>query len=244
MAAPPAGALGDRSFQKLWTATLLAQTGSALGAVGVPLVAVRELGLTTGTISLLAASGAAVLALAALPAGQFAEFHRKRPIMVGTDVVRAATFAGLAGLLLLGQLHVVWLFLAIAVNAAAQILFQSASAAFVKSLLDPRARAEGLGRLQAATWTALILGPMLAGVIAAVMSSAVLLAGNALTFVVSAILIARIPAPRGDHATPRATDRRLTEALDGARLLLRSAFLRRLFVAWLLFAGAVAALTP
>lgn len=239
-----ADAFADPGFRRLWAAMLLAQSGSAMGTVGIPLVAIGELGLGAGTVALMAAVSAVVLALAALPAGYHAEFHRKRPVMVRSDAVRSAGFGVLAVLLVTGHLHVAWMFVVLGLNAVAQILFQSAASAFVKSLLGTRARADGMGKLQAATWFSLILGPVLAGVLAAATTPAVLLAINAATFALSALLISRIPRREETVPVPDAGTRRVVAALSGARFLLEDRLLRRLLVSWLIFAGAVAALTP
>ncbi|GAB4095464.1 MFS transporter [Brachybacterium horti] len=241
---PTANAMADPSFRRLWIAALLAQSGSALGSVAVPLIAVGELGLSSATVALLATTAAVTILVSALPAGYVAEFRRKRPLMIGADLGRAAMFSLLAVLLLTGTLHAAWMFVALAVNAALQILFGSASSAHTKELLAPAIRADGLGKLQAATWTALILGPSAAGVLASVTSPAVLLLVNTATFVLSAVLVRSIPRPEGPPPQRSAHTRRSREALAGARFLLGEPMLRRLFLSWLLFAGAVAALTP
>ncbi|WP_256838935.1 MFS transporter [Ornithinimicrobium faecis] len=238
------GAFADPAFGWLWCSFVLAQAGSALGAVAIPLIAINELGLDEGTIALLATASALVLLVAAFPAGYIAEFRRKRPLMIGADLVRAATFTAVAVLFVLGALHVVLLMLALAINAAMQILFGSASTAHKKDLLEAEYRADGLGKLQAAAWTAMIAGPVVAGVIAAATSPVVLLVGNAAAFVVSALLVHGIPRPEGATPTPAADARRATEAAAGLRFLLTQPLLRRLFLSWLLFAGAVAAMTP
>lgn len=234
----------DPAFRWLWTAFVLAQTGSALGSVAIPLIAINELGLNEATVALLATASALVLLVAAFPAGYIAEFRRKRPLMIGADLTRAVAFAVIAVLLLIGQLHVAWMFVALGVNAAMQVLFGSASSAHTKSLLRQDHRADGLGKLQAAAWTSLILGPVVAGVIAGMTSPAVLLLGNAMAFVLSAVLVRGIPRPEGPTPLPDKDARRSSEAVAGGRFLLTEPLLRRLFLSWLLFAGAVAAMTP
>ncbi|WP_299305917.1 MFS transporter [uncultured Brachybacterium sp.] len=237
-------AFSDPAFRWLWGATILAQTGSSLGSVAIPLIAINELGMNEATVALLATSSAVVLLVAAFPAGYIAEFRRKRPLMIGAALVRATMFTVIAMLLLTGSLHVAWMFVALGLNAAMQILFSSASSAHTKSLLDPEHRADALGKLQAANWTSLILGPVVAGLIAGVSSPAVLLLGNAAAFILSAALVRGIPRPEGPAPARGKSSRRGREAIAGAHFLLREPMLRRLFLSWLIFAGAVAALTP
>lgn len=242
--APSGNAFSDPAFRRLWGATILAQTGSSLGSVAIPLIAINELGLNEATVALLATASALVLLVAAFPAGYIAEFNRKRPLMISADLVRATTFAVIAVLLLADILHVAWMFVALGLNAAMQILFGSASSAHTKSLLDPENRADALGKLQAATWTSLILGPVVAGVIAGITSPAVLLLGNAAAFVLSAALVRGIPRPEGPSPALEKGTRRSSEAIAGGHFLLTEPLLRRLFLSWLIFAGAVAAMSP
>lgn len=242
--APSGNAFSDPAFRWLWGATILAQTGSSLGSVAIPLIAINELGLNEATVALLATASAVVLLVAAFPAGYIAEFNRKRPLMIGADLVRATTFAVIAVLLLADILHVAWMFVALGLNAAMQILFGSASSAHTKSLLDAEYRADALGKLQAATWTSLILGPVVAGVIAGITSPAVLLLGNAAAFVLSAALVRGIPRPEGPSPALEKGARRSSEAIAGGHFLLTEPLLRRLFLSWLIFAGAVAAMSP
>lgn len=237
-------AFSDPAFRWLWGAFVLAQTGSALGSVAIPLIAINELGLNEATVALLATASAVVLLVAAFPAGYIAEFRRKRPLMIGADLVRGAMFTLIAVLLLAGHLQVAWMFVALGVNAAMQVLFGSASSAHTKSLLRPDHRADGLGKLQAAAWTSLILGPVAAGVIAGITSPAILLLGNASAFVLSAVLVRGIPRPEGPSPILDEGARRGSEAVAGGRFLLTQPLLRRLFLSWLIFAGAVAAMSP
>ena len=237
-------ALRDTSFRRLWTAFVLAQTGSSLGSVAIPLIAVQHLGMTEATVALLATTSALMILVAAFPAGYVAEFRRKRPLMIGADLGRAVSFAILAAIFMTGTLHVAWMFVVLGVNAMLQILFGSASAAHTKDLLAPDVRADGMGKIQAAAWTSMILGPTVAGALAAVTSPAVLLLGNAATFVLSAVLVRSIPRPESPPPERPVHASQWGEAIAGARFVVTEPFLRRLFVSWLIFAGAVAAMGP
>jgi len=240
----PGGSRADPSFRRLWAAFVLAQAGSAVGAVAVPLIAIRELGWDQATIALLATVAAVVQVMAAVPAGHLAEFRRKRPVMVAADLIRAVSTLAVAGLFLLGALHVTALMGVLALNAAMQVLFASASAAHTKDLLRPEHRADGLGKLQTAAWASMITGPVVAGAIAAVSSPVVLLFVNAAAFLGSAALIRTIPTPENPPPARTGEASGLAGAAAGLRHLLTDPVLRRLFISWVLFAGAVAALTP
>lgn len=237
-------AFSDPDFRRLWTAFVVGQVGSAFGAVAIPLVAIRELGLEAGSVALLATASALVLLMASFPAGYIAEFRRKRPVMVTADLLRAVSFGALALLLATGTLGFTWLVVALGINAAMQILFTSASSAHTKDLLPARLRADALGKLQAAAWTSMIAGPAAAGVVAGLTSPAVLLVGNGVGFVTSALLVRSIRRPEGAPPVRASSVGRVPEAVAGARFLVTQPLLRRIFVSWLIFAGAIAAMSP
>lgn len=237
-------AFADGSFRRLWAAFSLAQVGSALGGVAIPLIAVRELGLSDATVALLATGAGLTMVIASLPAGYLAEFRRKRPVMITADLIRAGTFLLISVGSIAGALGVGVLLAAMVVNAAMSVLFGAASSAHTKDLLSPRTRADGLGKLQAAAWTAMVLGPAAAGVLAGAASPAVLTLDNAGTFLASALLVLSIPRPERSPSEPAPGVGKLALAGSGLRHLLRDRVLRRLFVSWLVFAGAVAAMTP
>ncbi len=73
----------------------MSQVGSAVGSVALPVVAVTAVGASTLQVSLISASGALAAAASALPAGAWVERRRKRPVMVGADVVRAVALVSL-----------------------------------------------------------------------------------------------------------------------------------------------------
>lgn len=80
-------------FHRLWAAFTVSQLGSSLSAGALPLIAILVLGASDLRVALLAALSAMVSAAIALPLGPFVEFRRKRPVMIGTDVLCFAALA-------------------------------------------------------------------------------------------------------------------------------------------------------
>jgi MFS family permease len=180
----------------------------------------------------------------ALPAGTFAEFRRKRPILIGSDAVRFLGFTSLTLGALSDALTVPWLIAVLCINAVMQMTFGSASLAHTKDLLPAEQRADALGKLQSATWISLILSPIIAGFLVSEAPDSLILACIALGFLGSAFAISRIHKPESPPPRRHLNQRRSADVLEGVAFYVRNRTLRQLLVYWLLFAGAVAALTP
>ena len=237
-------AFKDPSFRWLWFASVSAQTASAVGTVVIPLLAIQVLGLTSGTIALLATAAACVALVVGFPSGMFAEFRKKRPILISADCVRFGVFAALGVFQFAGQLSLPVLLLAMCSNAAMQILFGSASLAHTKDLVPSSLRADAVGKLQSAAWAAMIGGPIAAGMLVAVIPIGVVMVSIALCFLGSAACIVCIRKPEGLPPRQATEESKIRGLLAGIRFFACHRMLRRLLVSWVLFAGAVAALTP
>src|SRR5207253_1983636 len=114
-------------------------------------------------VSALAAAGVAVGAVAAVPLGPWVEFRRKRPVMVGMDLLRCLALLSVPVAYALGVLSFVQLLLVSVVVAAADIAFRSASGAFLKWLVPPEALLTANARFESTQWTATMVGPPLGG---------------------------------------------------------------------------------
>ncbi|MCZ9343792.1 MFS transporter, partial [Streptomyces sp. TRM76130] len=74
----------------LWAAYGTSALGTWLAFGAFPLIAVQVLGAGPAEVAALSAVGTAVGAAVAVPLGPWVEFRRKRPVLIGTDLVRCA----------------------------------------------------------------------------------------------------------------------------------------------------------
>src|SRR3954464_10407732 len=94
-----------RQFGWLWAAFAVSAFGTGLAFDAFPMIAILVLDAGPAQVSLLAASGLAVGALVALPAGPWVEFRRKRPVMVAMDLVRFSALLSVPAAFALGRLE-------------------------------------------------------------------------------------------------------------------------------------------
>jgi hypothetical protein len=151
--------------RRAWAAYAISQAGSGIGTGALPLVAILLLDASDWQISLLAAAAGITGAVAVVPLGPWVEFHRKRPVMVGADLLRGVTLlsvpvAAWAGGLTFGQLCLV-----AAAQTVGTILSSAASTAFLKSLVPGDQLVLVDGRWESTMWTASTFGPPAGGML-------------------------------------------------------------------------------
>jgi predicted MFS family arabinose efflux permease len=207
------GALHERQFRLLW----LGQTASALGDsvifVALPFAVIQtgggaaELGLVLASFTLARASFIVV-------GGVWADRLPRRLVMLACDAIRAAVQAAVAVALLTGAMEI-WMFVVTsALFGAAQAFFGPASMGLVpETISEPRLQ-QANALLKVSEGSAFIAGPALAGVLVAAFEPGWVYAVDSLSFVASAVFLARLrlkprePAPR---------QRFVADLLDGAR---------------------------
>lgn len=235
-----------REFGWLWGAYAVSAYGSGLGFGAFPLIAVLVLHASPAEVSGLAAVGPAVGALIALPLGPWAERRRKRPVMIGMDLVRFAVLMTVPVAYALGWLSFVQLLVVSAVVAGAKIAFRAASGAYLKTLVRPDDLLVANARFESTTWSSIAVGPPLGGAAIGLFGPVVTVVADALSYLLSALGITAIGARGKEEGQEVSVKPRLRrdELLEGWRFILSQPGLRALYVNNLLVAGLIMATEP
>ena len=120
VAGAPKGSLWrDANFLTMWSGQALAQVGSQVTELAIPVLAVLLLHASELEVGLLNAAGVAAFLVVGLPAGAWIDRMRKRRVMIWADAVRAAALAALpllwwAGVLEMWHLYAVALVVGVA----------------------------------------------------------------------------------------------------------------------------------
>ncbi|WP_436531871.1 MFS transporter [Actinoplanes sp. HUAS TT8] len=231
-------------LRRLWAAYAVSQAGSGIGAGALPLAAILVLHVSDFQVSMLVAIAGIAGAAAIVPLGPWVEFHRKRPVMIGADLLRFAALlsipvAALAGGLTYGQVCVV-----AAVQTVGTILSSAASASYVRSVVDPDRLAVINARWETTMWTASTGGPPLGGLLISAYGAFTVIAVDAISFLLSAVSLHRIRRPEPAPPIPADRRRRLAEMTAGWRHIAAHPVLRSLFVNAMWFGGCIIASTP
>ncbi|MFF8929009.1 MFS transporter [Streptomyces longwoodensis] len=234
-----------RGFGWLWGAYAVSTFGTWLAFDALQVIAVLVLHAGALEVAALAATGPAVGALAAVPLGPWVEFRRKRPVMIGADLLRCAALLSIPaayglGLLGLGQLLVVSVLV-----AAADITFTAASGAFLKGLVPREDLLVANGRFESTMWSATMVGPPLGGAAIGLFGPVVTVAADAVSYLLSALGLRAVgdgePAPAAPAKAGRLS---AGELLEGWRYILTHPVLRPLFVNTALVNGLIMVSAP
>jgi MFS family permease len=217
-----------REFLKFWAGSAISDVGSQVSALALPLIAALTLGATPWQMGLLTASGSAPVLLVGLFVGVWVDRLRRRPVMIATDLGRAILLliiplAAVAGVLRMELLYVVLL-----LTGSLTVLFDVAHLSFVPSLVTPDRLVEGNSKLETTSAAAQVAGPSLGGVLVSLLGAPFAVLVDALSFVGSALFIART---RVTESAPEARGERsgvLTEIGEGLRVVVNDRIRRAL----------------
>ncbi|MDP1599321.1 MFS transporter [Phenylobacterium sp.] len=188
------------TFRKLWAAQTVSAFGARITREGLPIMAVTTLGASAATLGVLAAVASGAALAAALATGGLIDRHRRRPLLIGADLLRAAVLITIPISAGLGVLTLPQVLAAAALVAAASVVFDIASHSYLPSIIGKAELVEGNSRLAATESVAEVGGPALAGLLFQWLSAPIAVAANAVTYLVSAGFLATIRNPEAAPA--------------------------------------------
>ncbi|MER5640059.1 MFS transporter [Kitasatospora sp. NPDC002227] len=217
----------QRDFMLLWGGQTVSEAGSAVTEIALPLLAVAVLGASTFQVGLLSAAGTAAFALIALPAGALVDRGRKRPVLIGCDLLRLLLVGSIPVAAAVGALTMVQLYLVALAAGVCTVFFDVAYQSYLPSLVRPEHLLDANGKLGATSAFAQLGGPSLGGGLVGVVGVAGAVTADALSYLVSTLATWGI---RGREEPPRA--RRAEETLrsqiaEGLRFVLGHRILRK-----------------
>ncbi|HEX7187320.1 MAG TPA: MFS transporter [Actinomycetes bacterium] len=205
-----------RDFRLLWSAYAVSAVGTEVTVLAVPLAAAVLLGATPLQMGILTAAGTAPYVGFALLAGAWIDrLPRRRPLLVTADLVAATALltvplAYVADVLTVSQLVVVEL-----VVGFARVTFRPAFQAHLPDVVRRQELTRASGHLRAAESAAMLGGPGLGGTLVQVLTAPVAVVVDALSFVVSAVLVSRVSAPERVDDVPPPRRRLREEVREG-----------------------------
>ena len=221
----PGKLIGQPGFRRLWFGQSVSELGSQVTTLALPLAAVLVLHASTFQVGLLTTAAFAAFLLVGLPAGAWVDRLRRRPIMIGADVVRAVALASVPVAYGLGALTLAQLYIVAFVTGTASVFFDVAYMSYVPGLVGVDHVVEANAKLQVSASLAQVGGPSAAGYLVGLLGAPAAFLADAGSFVVSVLSIAvireREPAPvRASPRTIRA------EVAEGVRFVVREPILR------------------
>jgi MFS family permease len=184
------GALAERDFRLLFTATTITTIGDRLAVIALAF-AVLDIGGATD-LGIVIAARQGVNALVYLLGGVISDRLPRNLVLVGASLVQGAAQAATAALVLAGHASVLWLVVLQAVYGVGDGLVVPAEIGLVPQTVSPE-RLQQANVLQGMTRDVTrVLGPAVGAAIVVAASPGVALAADAASFVLCALILLRI----------------------------------------------------
>jgi MFS family permease len=217
-------------FLKLWAGQAVSLLGTQVTGLAISLTAAIVLQATASQMGLVGFLNVLPFVLFGLPAGLWVDRVRRRPVMIATDIARAALLVSIPLAALVGRLSMIQLYVVSFGMGALSVLFRVAYASILPSVVSRSDLADGNAKLALAEAVARVAGPGLAGGLVQVFTAPFAIIVDSASFVVSAVSLramrareeVRYRTPAGGGAWPE-----LREGFSG---VLGHPLLRPLFV--------------
>ncbi len=157
--------------------------------------------------------------LVGLVAGAWVDRLRRRPILIASDVARAALLFTVPLAQALGALRMEQLYAVAFLAGCLDVVFSAAYPAYVPSLIGVDRVVEGNSKLATSSAIAEVGGPGLAGALVQIISAPFAILVDALSYLVSALSVALIRTPEPARPAREATSRVIGEIAEGLRVV-------------------------
>jgi MFS family permease len=217
----------QRDFYKLWAGQTISEIGSRITREGLPLTAVFVLNANAAQMGILAAFGSASVLLFGVAAGVIADRKRRRPLMIGADLGRAALLATVPLAALYGKTSFPQLIAVAVLTGILTVQFDVAYQSYLPALVPREDLFEGNRRLGMSAAVAEIAGPTLTGILIRLITAPMAILVDSISFLFSAVSVWAIRTPE-PAPVPTQHESLWHEASEGARAIAHHPVLRAL----------------
>ncbi|HET7028946.1 MAG TPA: MFS transporter [Candidatus Limnocylindrales bacterium] len=218
------------AFVRLFSAAAISYVGSFVTRTALPLAAIY--GLAAGPMELAAIRSFEFVGwlLIGLVAGAWVDRLRRRPVMIAADLGRAVILGSIPIAALAGRLGLLHLVVAAFLAAILSVFFDSASSAYLPSVVARARLVSANSALSASRSIAEFTGFGISGILVQILTAPVAIAVDAVSFIGSALLLATIRRP--EPARPPAVDREsvVHEIREGIGVVAHHPILRALAI--------------
>ena len=215
-------------FWKFWAGQTISNLGSSFTLFALPLLIFK---LTGSALNLGLATMVNLLPylLFGLLIGAWVDRVNRKQLMIITDVARMLIIASIPLLATVNLLSIWWIYAVAFISSTLSIGFNAAQFAAIPSLVNRDDLISANGRIQASYSGAQIAGPLLAGILVAVMPLPFLMLIDAFSFLVSSFSLAVIRISFNvDRSEKRARTSIQRDVVEGLRYVLSHPVLRNI----------------
>lgn len=198
---PSTGLWRDRAFVLFWLARITSITGSTITAVVLPLL-VFQLTDSALQTALLASLQVVPYFVFGLLAGALADRVNRRRMMVVCDILNAALLASIPLAAAVDLLTLPHIYAVALLSASAFVWFDAANFGALPMLVGRERIVAANSAIWSASTVVSIVGPALGAALATMIGAANVLSLDALSYVISAILLLLVPRALNAATTP------------------------------------------
>ncbi len=216
----------NQAFVRVWSAATISIFGSLVTRIALPLAAILVLGSGAIEVAILRSMELIATLAFGLVAGAWVDRLRRRPVLIWADLGRAALLGSIPIAFALGVLTFGQLLLVSGLAAVLTTFFDSADNAYLPTIVEREQLVEANGALAASGSAAEFTAFGISGFLVQTLTAPIAIALDAVSYLVSAILLATI---RREEAPPPAREDRepvLSEIRDGLRIVRHDPVLR------------------
>jgi MFS family permease len=225
----------NSAFVRVWSAATISIFGSLITRVALPLAAILVLGSGAVEVAVLRGLELGAMLVVGLVAGAWVDRLRRRPVLIWADLGRAALLGSIPVAFAFGALTFWQLLLVSGLAAVLTSFFDSADNAYLPTIVERERLVDANSALAASGSAVEFVGFGLSGFLVQVLTAPIAIAIDAITFLVSAVLLATIRTPEPPPPPVEEREPVVSEIRDGLRLVIHDPILRA-------FAGAQMAL--
>lgn len=187
-----AGLLEHRGFVRFWVADAVSMVGSSVTGLALQVVAVVTLHATGTEVGILNAARWLPYLLFGLIAGVIVDRYRRQPLLVGADFARAFVLGIIPLAAALDILSLPLLIAVVLVFGTLSLAYDAAHQSFAPSLVPAGLLTPAAARLEQTSAVAQTGGPVSAGAMIKLLSAPVAILVDAVSYLISGILLATV----------------------------------------------------
>jgi MFS family permease len=225
------------AYVRFWVADTVSMFGTHVTTLALQVLAVVTLQASATWVGVLNASRWVPYLLFGLVAGVLVDRYRRRPVLVGADLARAALLGLIPLLAALDRLTMPVLVAVVGVFGALSLLYDAAHQSYLPRLVPRELLTRANARMEQAAAVAQTTGPMLAGFMVKAFGAPLAILVDAASYLVSGLVLARLRVDEPAPGPPEQRDLR-RELREGLAWVYRHRTLGPLALnshAWFLF---------
>jgi len=218
--------LRDPTFARLWFAQVVSSLGTEVSALAIPLIAVVALAAPPAGVAALTAAAYLPALILGLPAGSLADRGDQRHLLVACDLFRALTLLVIPIGWTLGWVGLPALAVVVFLVGCGSVVFDVALQALTPRLVRPERLVLANARLQLGVQGAGLAGPLIGGILVAVVSAPLAVLADAASYVATAGLLIGMRSPERDRGDAPPADGARNGLTAGLRYVISDPILR------------------